>query len=203
MKRYRRRRPSKRPKPRVVVVTEGTVTEPGYLSSFHRIHGSDSVVVEPVPLRKDPRSVVERAISEREDAAADIDGERDTFWAMFDRDEFDNFKEALDLARGNGIPVAASNPCFELWPILHYELLDRPLDRHQCQRRLAELCPGYSMSSKRFEEAETIRDYHDQAVQRARTLIARRDRDKDEKVPLGNPSTTVHELTEHMRRWDS
>ena len=112
MKRYRRRQPSKQPKPRVVVVTEGTVTEPGYLSLFHRIHGSASVVVEPVPLGKDPRSVVERAISERDNARADIDGERDTFWAMFDRDEFDNFKEALDLARRK------QHPCRRIQPVL-------------------------------------------------------------------------------------
>lgn len=200
MKRYRRRRPSKQPKPRVVVVTEGTVTEPSYLSLFHRIHGSTSVVVEPVGLGKDPRSVVERAILERKDSTGDIDGERDTFWAVFDRDEHKRFKEAIDLAHGNDIPIAVSNPCFELWPILYYELLDRPLDRHQCQHRLAQLCPGYSLSSKRFEETDVIRENHDQAVSRARNLTTRRCK---EIAPLGNPSTTVHELTEHMRGWDS
>ena len=200
MKRLRRREPSKRPKPRIVVVTEGTVTEPGYLKLFHRIHGSNSVVVEPVPLGKDPRSVVERAISERDDSAADVDGGRDSFWAMFDRDLHERFNEALDLARGNDIHVAVSNPCFELWPILHYEILDRPIDRHECQRRLIALYPEYSMSSKRFEEADVIRENHDQAMWRARTLIDRR---REQGAPLGNPSTTVHELTEHVRGWDS
>ncbi len=37
---YCRARPSRRPKPRVVVVTEGQVTEPGYLRLFKQLHGA-------------------------------------------------------------------------------------------------------------------------------------------------------------------
>lgn len=195
---YRRRDPSRSPKPRIVVVTEGTSTEPLYLKLFRRLHRITSVAVAVIPLGQDPRAVVERAISEREESASDADAEDDSFWAMFDRDEHSRFDEAVDLARGNDIPTAMSNPCFELWAILHYELLDAPSSRRECQRRLAELCPSYGRSGKRFEDEDAIRNSYDDAVRRARTLLDRR---RNEQQPYGNPSTTVYELTEHVAQF--
>lgn len=179
------------------MVTEGKVTELGYLKQFHRVYGSASIRLEPIPLGADPRAVVERAISERSDSESDPDADRDTFWAMFDRDEHMRFHEAVVLARAHNIGTAVSDPCFELWAILYYELWDRPSSRRDCQRRLGELCPTYDASSgKRFEDESTIRDHHEDAVERARTLVVRR---CEEGQPGGNPSTTVHDLTEHIR----
>jgi hypothetical protein len=40
---------------------------------------------------------------------------------MFDRDEHPNFARAIDLADRHGIKLAMSNPCLELWFILHFE----------------------------------------------------------------------------------
>ena len=174
------------------------MTEPGYLKQFDRLHGSPSIKVESIPLGADPRTVVERAISERSDSESDPDADRDTFWAMFDRDTHESFHEAVDLAKGNELRTAVSDPCFELWAILYYELWDRPSSCRDCQRRLGELCPTYDASSgKRFEDESTIRDHHEDAVARARTLVVRR---CEEGQPLGNPSTTVHQLTEHIRQ---
>ena len=181
----------------MVVVTEGKVTEPEYLRLFHRLHGSPSATLVPVPLGADPRAVVERAASERSSSRPDPDAEGDSFWAMFDRDDHARFDEAVDLARARDIPTAISNPCFELWAILHYELRDGPSDRRACQQRLAELCPGYHASSgKRFADEDAVRDHHDDAVERARTLVVRR---RQQGQPFGSPSTTVYELMEHIR----
>lgn len=192
---YRRRDPSRSPKPRVVVVTEGVSTEPLYLKLFRQLHGLASVAVEVIPLGQDPRAVVERAILEKVESAADADAEDDSFWAMFDRDEHSRFAEAVDLAKGNHVRTAISNPCFELWGILHYELLDAPTSRHGCQRRLAELCSSYGKSGKRFEDQDAIRNSYHDAMLRARALLARR---RYERRPYGNPSTTAYELTEHL-----
>ena len=194
---YKRRDSSRSPKPRIVVVTEGTSTEPLYLKLFRRLHGIASVAVEVIALGQDPRAVVERAISEKDESGSDADAENDSFWAMFDRDEHNRFDEAVDLAKGNHIRTAISNPCFELWAVLHYELLDAPISRHECQRRLAELCPSYRKSGKRFEDEDAIRNGYQDAILRARTLLARR---RNEQQPDGNPSTTVYELTEYLGR---
>ena len=192
---YRRRIQSRSPKPRIVVVTEGISTEPLYLKLFRQLHGIASVALDVIPLGQDPRAVVERAVSEQDESEADVDAEDDSFWAMFDRDEHDRFHEAVDLAKGNRIRTAISDPCFELWAILHYELVDAPCTRHECQRRLAELCPDYGKSGKRFEDLEAIQISYRDAVKRADTLLVNR---RKERRPYGNPSTTVFELTEHV-----
>ena len=195
-RRFARRGPSRQPKTLIVVVTEGTSTEPGYLKLFKRLHGSESAALKVIPLGADPRAVVERAIDETpldSDKSSD-----DSVWAVFDRDDHERFNEAVDRARGKGIKTAVSNPCFELWCILHYELLDAPTHRRDCQRRLGRLCPGYRQSSgKRFEDAGVVGGQHAEAVERARELLKRRSRQGQ---PLGNPSTTVHELTEWIRQ---
>ena len=115
---------------------------------------------------------------------------------MFDRDEHPRFDEAKDMAHGNGIQLAISNPCFELWGIYHYQECNAPLDRYECQRKLGELCPGYSnKKGKIFDDPEVIGSNYRDAVGRADSALARREEEGD---PEGNPSTTVHRLTEHI-----
>ena len=196
--RFRRAGPARTPKARVLVVTEGTVTEAGYLKRFDRLHGTRSAKLVIIPLGADPRAVVERAIKEKKRAHGDLDAEQDSFWAVFDRDEHARFSEAIDLARGNGIRTAISDPCVELWAILHYELLNAPCSRRDCQRRLRELCESYGSDGKRFEDDEVIRGRHGEAVRRAKVLLRRR---HEEGTPHGNPSTTMHELAEFVRCW--
>ena len=196
-RRITRRSPVRRPALRIVVAMEGASTEPGYLKSFCRVFGSKSVRLELIRGVGDPRAVVERAIKEIRNAASDPLGNQDSAWAMFDRDVHARFAEAKDMAHGNGVPLAVSNPCFELWGIFHYRDCDAPLERHACQKILEELCPEYvRRGSKVFGSLEVIEEKYADAVERARHSLAKREADGK---PEGNPSTTVHELTEHIR----
>ena len=206
MSRTRRvvRRPATRlPAARIVVATEGVLTEPEYLKVFSRIHGDRSVRVVPVGVGGNPRTVVERAIEELEKSQRDRLAGRDSVWAMFDRDSHERFDEARDLARGRGIRLAISNPCFELWGILHYQEQNAPLERRACQRKLGELCPRsrYNAGARKgarkiFDNREAIEQRYSAAVARASLSVQRRE---EEGEPGGNPSTTVHLLTESIR----
>ena len=200
MSRARRiaRRPAARPlAARIVVATEGVSTEPEYLKVFSRIHGDRSVRVVPIRVGGDPRTVVERAIEESEKSKRDRLATRDSVWAMFDRDDHKRFDEARDLARGNDIRLAISNPCFELWGILHYQEQNAPLERQECQRKLGKLCPDYNAGAgKVFGDREAIERHYSVAVERASLSVKRRE---EEGAPRGNPSTTVHLLTEFVR----
>ena len=200
MSRARRigRRPAVRPPAaRIVVATEGVLTEPEYLKVFSRIYGDRSVRVVPIRVGGDPRAVVERAIEESEKSKRDRLATRDSVWAMFDRDSHKRFDEARDLARGNGIRLAISNPCFELWGILHYQDQNAPLERQECQRQLGNLCPDYNAGAgKVFGNLEAIEQLYSAAVERASLSVKRRQEEGD---PGGNPSTTVHLLTELIR----
>ena len=192
-----RKAPVRRPAPRVVVVTEGAVTEPRYLRTFKRLHGvQSSAKLDLIPDAGDPRAVVERAIKESKKLRRDRLGGQDTVWAMFDRDEHPRFDEAKNMADGEGIRLAISDPCFELWGILHYQECDAPLGRHECQRKLGELCPDHSKrKGKVFDDPEVIESKYRDAFGRAENSLTRR---REEGNPEGNPSTTVHRLTEHI-----
>lgn len=181
-----------------VVVTEGTVTEPEYLRVFAEHFGNASVTMRFIRGAGDPRSIVERAIQERDMLRSDNGIAEDSVWAVFDRDEHARFAEAIDLAKGNSIPLAISNPCFELWGIFHYRDFDAPIDRHDCQRMLEGLCAVYDRAShKSFASTDLIRGAYGDAVSRARNSLVRR---RDEGNPGASPCTGVHLLAEHFRQ---
>ena len=193
-----RKASSRTPGARVLVITEGALTEPAYLKVFEQTYGYKLVKLVPIGGVGDPRSVVERAMQEREKLRGDSLAGRDSVWAMFDRDAHAKFDEAKNMAYGNSIPLAISNPCFELWAVFHYRDHDAPVDRHACQQMLQELCPGYARRKcKVFNDAAVIQRSYLDAVDRAARSLARREA---EGVPEGNPSTTVHDLTEHILR---
>ena len=195
MKRFKRRSASRKLKPRVVVITEGTLTEPVYLDLFFQFHGDKTSTLHCIPLGQDPRNIVERAIWEREKSRRDPDSLRDSYWAMFDKDDHTRFQEAVKLAEDKNIFTAISNPSFELWAILHYELQDAPITQRECEQKLRNRIPGFG-KGKRFEDVPAIKCSYRNAVDRARQLLTRR---LEERTPFGNPSTTVQELTEFLR----
>ena len=63
----------------------------------------------------------------------------DEYWCVLDVDEHPNLDEALDMARANEISVALSNPCIELWFVLHSAEQTAFIDRHAVQARNREL----------------------------------------------------------------
>ena len=197
----RSRRPSRGgPKqalrPQVIVVTEGEKTEPEYICAFARIHQAPNVRVEKTGFT--PQRVVKKAIELKKSLGR---GANVQVWAVFDRDEHPQFKQALQFARQNGISVAVSNPCFEIWAVFHYQDHAAPIDRHECQRLLGQLCESYNKDSgKLFRDTGVIRTNHDAAVQRGKQSL--RDR-KKEGDPQGNPSTSMHVLMESIRIKDS
>ena len=192
-----RKAPVRSPALRIVVVSEGKKTEPGYLKVFGRLHedrSSARLVVKGGA--GDPRAVVERAIEESKKLKRDRLGNGDSVWAMFDRDEHLRFAQAKDMAHKNGIRLAISNPCFEICGILHYQECNAPLDRRECQKKLSELCPDYSNRKRKvFDDLRVIEHNYRDAVERAENALVRRE---EEGNPEGNPSTTVHRLTEHI-----
>ncbi len=200
IRRTSRSRGTRTPAARVVVATEGVLTEPEYLKVLNHVYGIQSLRLVPIGIGGDPRAVVERAIEERKKVSGDPLAKRDTFWAMFDRDNHSRFDQAKDLARSHGICLAVSNPCFELWGILHFRDQDAHLDRTDCQRVLKTLCPGYGKDGvKIFDDQSVIKGGYERAVERAKKLLQRRE---EEGNPEGNPSTSVHYLTEHFRKFN-
>ena len=200
MSRFRRQPPAKEPGTNMIVVTEGEKTEPGYLKAFKEIHVLPHIKKSVFKLRiipgiGVPKTVVDRAIQELEDLQGPLSG-KDSVWAMFDRDEHPEFREAKDKARSKGVHLAISNPCFEIWGIYHYQDWQGPIERDQCQKELERLCPSYNRKSgKVFIDHDAIKNKYRDAMRRAKESLDSRKREGD---PEGNPSTSVYLLMEEI-----
>jgi RloB-like protein len=195
----KRRAASREPRKKLIVVCEGKLTEPEY---FHEMARHYRALVNLV-LEKGagvPLSVVEKALKiarSHSDSKGFESG--DQVWAVFDRDEHPHFEQAIAMAHEGGIHVAYSNPCFELWLVLHYQDYDRPVHRREIQKALCALMPGYDPSSSKRVKFGAICDFIEKAEQRAQTLERRRAEERD---PKGNPSTSVFRLAQQIRSPD-
>lgn len=144
-KSLKRRGATKDPKTKITIVSEGRLTEPDYFYALARHCGA--LVSFDIAFEKGagvPLSVVETAIDLLPQMTKRSNFSRnDSVWAVFDRDQHPHFDEAIDKAVAAGVKVAYSNPCFELWLMLHLCDWDRPMERHSMQHELAKRIPEY------------------------------------------------------------
>jgi hypothetical protein len=193
-----RPRPFRDPKPRILVVSEGKITEPEYLRGFANACRNPRVDIEIAPEHGVPRTVVEVARDRKKEAMEDAARERDdnlaydSVWGVFDVDEHPRLGEAKEMARDNDIRLAVSNPCVELWLLLHFRDNPGMQDRARVKAMLAEHVAGYD---KHVDYTSYSAGYS-QAVRRAKRM----DEDAAEaNEPGRNPTTGVYELTESIR----
>jgi hypothetical protein len=95
----------------------------------------------------------------------------DAAWCVFDVDEFQDIQRAVTDARRAGIEVAVSNPCFELWLLLHFRDLNRQAGTYrELLPYLKRHLPDYDKAKLEFRWFE---DTWRRAVDRARELTPR------------------------------
>lgn len=127
-----------------LIVCEGERTEPNYFNAL--VGGRNSKVLDADVLGKGQGTcrLVRTAIEERDKSLI----EYDRVWAVFDKDDFTDFNEAVQLAAANDINAAWSNEAFELWYYLHFQYLDTPITRAQyidaLNREIRKFDPKYS-----------------------------------------------------------
>ncbi|WP_169748286.1 RloB family protein [Xenophilus azovorans] len=194
------------PKSQIVVVCEGKVTEPRYFNDFRLLRGSSLVKVKAIGGCGVPVSVVEQAIKEKAQLEKIAKKTGNSFdkafevWAVFDRDEHPEpqVPEAFRLATQHRIFVAYSNPCFEVWGLMHFSCWGKPGHHHETQRDLKNLLNGYCHKANPVMDVSVLNDHYDKAVEHAKR--ARSQRLKESGSPHGDPSTTVDKLTERIRQ---
>ena len=200
-----RERWTREPKTRFVLFCEGSNTEPAYFSAVRRLWIGTLIEIETRAGVGVPITIAERAIEFAEqDRSRRLRQENsfeedDRVWAVFDRDEHERYEEAVNLCEQKGIGVARSNPCFEVWLILHETDYDRPDGRHAVQRTLARLRPEYDRQGRKMPDCEEMVARLPEAEARGRVQLRRR---VEEDAPFGAPSTTVGELTREIREAD-
>jgi len=200
----RRRPPSREPKRRFTVFCEGRNTEPAYFRSLQRTVADALIDLVIVPAAGSPFTIaaqaVERArelgIAGRTRRKRDSYEEKDEVWAVFDRDVHPRYDEAVTLCEHNHVGAARSNPCFEVWLVLHESDYDKPDDHHAVQAYLCRLRPEYDPTGRKLPNCADLLTRIDAAEQRAELQLRRR---LEEGAAFGRPSTTVFLLTRAIR----
>ncbi|WP_212731509.1 RloB family protein [Streptomyces sp. V17-9] len=173
------------PADRILVVCGSERTESDYLNGFKRHFKKRTVSLKILEKPGSTVEVVRDAIGVMDRA----EGDYDQVWCVVDVDEYQDFDVATPLAHRNGVRLAVSNPCFELWLLLHHDDHTAPIADY---RRLKVLLARHVRPSP-GKGVNFDRDYADEAlwrgaVERARKLA----RFGDEHTT--NPSTGVWRL---------
>lgn len=184
-------------RPHVFILVEGKKTEGSYLLAYQRSL-QDRVLVTIDEQGGAPMTLVERAVKVTRAGALEERKGRgrayDSVWCVFDRDEHPNIDNALRLAAANGINVAFSDPCLELWFLLHFQPQTAGLHRDEAQL----LSRAYLKCDKTLNAAASasLSKRHDLACGRAQALDAKHAGDGS--PPRSNPSSDMWRLIEEL-----
>jgi hypothetical protein len=195
-----RRQHSREPRRRFIIICEGKNTEPAYFGALKS--KLPDVLIDIKPAAGVPMTIAETAAQlvprgKPGRVRRDSYEEHDEIWAVFDRDEHQRYDEAVSRCETKGIKTARSNPCFELWLILHVSEFDKPDSRGAVQAHLEALCPEYDSKRGKKPDCSRFITQVEFAEKRAEKQLRGRE---DEGDPFGPPSTTVFQLTRAIRQ---
>lgn len=127
-------------------------------------------------------------------------------WIVIDRDEertnggghsLENFNQARTSADSKNISVAYSNPCFEIWYLLHFEYRNTPIDRDELIEKLVR-----DIQYRKNELPGLNQEQQNTAINNAQKLSnSWKDIQGITRPATDNPSTTVHELVILLNRF--
>ena len=119
----------------------------------------------------------------------------DKVWVVFDRDDFESWREAIREAEENDFALAISNPCFELWALLTQAEHRSALSTRDAQRRFKKHQPKYRHDH--VEELPLEQAFTDPRIASAHKRAEQLRADAQEEH--ANPSTSFDLLIECIR----
>lgn len=145
---------------RILIVSEGKKTEPNYFNEIRKYYRLSTATVKVLPsdMGTNPINIVDyaRKIFCEGDNKRGLDAQvYDEVYAVFDRDEHPYYKDAIekmeslsgkyknDLKQKVPFYAIPSNPCFELWILLHYKNIFNLQHRHDIFAQVKEFITNY------------------------------------------------------------
>jgi hypothetical protein len=183
----------------LLVFTEGSKTEPLYLTHWHRLYRERVIIQIAKHQGTSPFELVERAAEQRSmDLREERRGRGDAYnqyWCVFDVDEHPKIPDALKLAEANAINLAISGPCIELWFLIHFDPHTSYIERSEAKRRAyAKLGCGKTLSLPALAE---LVDLYPTARSHAQSLETKHSGDASPQP--WNPSSGLWRLIDVIR----
>lgn len=186
-----------------LLVCDDKKTSPIYFNNYN-IRNNPLKIETPDSGGKDPLTLVQFAVDLLKDEYDYLNLDNgDAVWCVFDRDDvpLDKITQAYDLAKEKNINVCFSNPCFEVWFLLHFT--DYTFTLGKCDNvitKLKEHIPKYAKNVNYYNDK--LKANTKDAVRRAKKLCELHEncgtcligRDSD-------PSTQVYTIIEAISKF--
>lgn len=190
-------------KPKIFILSNGAVAEPQYFKDFKdHLRARTVKIIESKNLTGSPWQLIQKAIHHRNELEKKGDyssADGDQIWCVFDIDDYWKTNEtllqqAISRASENGIQLAWSNECFELWFLCHFALLTTTLPRKDYHKKLAEHFQTKRLGTYKKNMGKVfdlLSPFQEVALQNAKKLFKEGRLDE-------NPSTSVGKLVEKL-----
>ncbi len=194
----RRKGPKREPYDRVLIVCEGSKTEPSYFRSLVDRYRLSTANVVITGSGSDPRSLVNTAKKLRDIEKRQGD-QYNAVYCVFDHDQHTHFNTASNEAHSAKLKLARSWPCFEFWLLLHFVYHRRPY-APSGNRSAADNCVGdlqQHLSNYTKGNAGVFEALEDQMeIAKSNASLALSDAEATGRY---NPSTEVHYLVAYLQ----
>ncbi len=194
-----RKRGHRKPRRKVIIVCEGKKTEINYFNGL-KTRNSGVEIIATYGKCTDPKSIIKYA-EERMKSKWSIDfDEGDGVWCAFDVDQNDDstLKDTYEHAKTKNIQIALSNPCFEIWFLLHYKQIFSQITRQDTEKELKTFIKNYEKNQK---INDILKEKLSHAINNAKKLNIIHETNS---IPLftreSNPSTQVFKLIEFIQQ---
>ena len=179
-----------------LIICEGEKTERLYFNKYRK-RNNGLKILTPNTKVTDPRNLVKFAKSQIQKYWIDFDY-GDQVWCVFDADNNTpaNLAAARQSAEQSNINLCLSNPCFELWYLLHYTYHYTPISTSDLLQKLTKYIPNYNKLKAYFE---SLFDKRGGAIIIARKLNKQHSDSGVELLSLASsPSTFIVELIQQI-----
>lgn len=195
-KNLRRKTETRQVKTTFRIYSEGEATEPEYIDILKRLPElaeSVSIDIAIEQVGATPMTLVDSACADKRRADLDVD----YYWCVFDVESpkaHPYLHDARQKARDNEVLLAISNPCFEIWLVLHHQYVAKYLSTDEAVR----LRKSLDNSDLKHLDAELYRPLISRAMVNAKRLRVKHEKDGTS-FPETNPSSSFDVLVQSLR----
>ena len=195
-----------------LIITEGTRTEPFYFKGLQKliqetIGGTIQVVEVPAIDIYGEGCATGKLIEEVRQLVKKAKIFYQNVWIVFDKDDFEDFDQAIQEGEANGYKIAWSNQSFEYWLYLHFHYSDSALHRKEWAGKLTEVFKEYQLGNGVYQKNDSniyqVVDTYggvEVAIRNAKRRMSTFEKDRD-KPSQYDPGTTVYQLVEELKQY--
>lgn len=193
-----------------LIVTEGERTEPLYFRGIQKlikekVGGKVDVIEVPLIDIHGEGCATGKLIEITEKIVKEANVIYQNIWVVFDKDDFEDFDQAIKDGIDKGYKIGWSNQSFEYWLYLHFNFSDSALNRDAWNKKLDEFFKKFHLGDgtykKNYDNIYDIVNSFDGVNSAINNAKRRMSSFKDgvDKPSEYDPGTMVYKLVEELK----